>query len=264
MKKTLLIVLGIFTVIFATVIFFVVQELGNKDTVQKIEYFKDTFKEETSHFENCPSDAELKKLFSEHKDDYKKLHEMAVADGISTFTKTYVFHKDGAMFYPYIIGEFPGDKKITRDRFFKYLELMNQCKVKSIASEEPDYSEAAKDTEKGTMVETESDKEKKPRREGEGEYVEKPPLGYQFELYYGYDATDKSLKDWVTRTKDIYYWNDDERNVVADTDKQEKLVPGKTFTQEFRLEPHWYISKKVTLEESDETEDSKDSEESKK
>lgn len=270
MKKSFLLILLISSAVFLTALFFIVKSLDSNDLSEKIDYFRNSFKEDETYFNECPKDSELSKLFAEHKNDFKKLQIMASEDAISSFQKQYVFHKNGSMFFPYVMGEFPGDKKITRDRFFKYLHLMQLCKVKSIStieyeeeenshpdSEAPEAKDKDKDSDKtNTKAKPQPDATARKVREDDEQIK-----GYSFELYYGYDAKDKTLKDWITTHKNIYYWSsDDNIKVVADTDKTQVSTPGESLVQQFRLEPHWFIRKYTYMDnpEDSKSEDTED------
>lgn len=263
MKKSFLLILLISSAVFLTALFFIVKSLDSNDLSEKIEYFRNSFKEDETYFNECPKDSELSKLFAEHKNDFKTLQKMASEDQISSFQKQYVFHKNGSMFFPYVMGEFPGDKKITRERFFKYLHLMHLCKVKSISTTEYEEENSHPDSEP-PKTKDEDEAKAKPQPDAnakkEREDDEQIP-GYSFELYYGYDAKDKTLKDWITTHKNIYYWSDDDKiKVVADTDKAQVSTPGESLVQQFRLEPHWFIRKYTYMDnpEDSKSEDTED------
>lgn len=254
MKKPFLLILAISAGVFLTALFFIVKSLDSTDLSQKVDYFRSSFKDEETYFKECPKDSELTQLFAKHNRDFKTLQKMASEDQINSFQKQYIFHNDGGIVFPYVLGEFPGDKKITRDRFFKYLHLMESCKVKSISSS--DWNDEDIEHDSGDSKEKAHQEKRKPAvSEKNDKEDDEKSKGFKFELYYGYDAKDKTLKDWITTHKDIFYWNSDNMKVVADTDKTQVSTPRESLIQQFRLEPHWFIRKHTYMDNPSESVD---------
>ncbi|QQR57277.1 MAG: hypothetical protein IPG59_20210 [Candidatus Melainabacteria bacterium] len=246
MKKKLLIIGGVLAGLTLGGLVVAAIMVGTEDFGEKITYFQSAFEVDKPYFDSCPTDEELKKLFKEHKKDFHQLAIMAYEDKISQIRKNWIFHNDkyhGMVFYPYILGEFPPDTIVSRDRFFKYLDLMKKCKVQDIGA---DYEQEGKDSE----------------NDDTGKSITK---GLRFFLFEDYKYDDVPEEKFLAVNKHIYYYEkDDKIKFIPDTDiiKESDKVSDTTRTAFAKLEEHWMIEKSIGIEFDDPSKDETNAEKS--
>ncbi len=239
MKKNTLIIGGVLAGLTFGALVVAAVIVGTQDLGEKITYFQSTFEVDKPFFESCPKDQELKDLFNKHKKEFHQLAIMTYEDKISQLRKNWIFHNDSScsiVFYPHILGEFPPDKIVSRDRFFKYLDLMKKCKVQDIGA---DYE--AEDKNDKSDVNAKS--------------VTKGLRFFIFEDYKYDDVPDNKFK---AVNKHIYFYeNDDKIKFVPDTDiiKESDKVNDTDRTAFVKLEDHWMIEKSISLENDDPSKD---------
>lgn len=218
--------------------------IGSSDFSSKISYLQNSFEVEKPYFSSCPTDEELKKLFEEHKKDFHQLAIMAYEDKVSQFRKNWIFHNDSScsmVIYPYILGEFPSDKIISRDRFFKYLELMKRCKIQDIGN----------------------DFESEDKNDNNHDKVKSVSKGLRFFIFEDYKYDDVPQDKFLAVNKHIYFSeNDDRIKFVPDTDviKESDKNSNMAKTAFAKLEDHWMIEKSISLENNDLNKDENDGE----
>lgn len=195
--------------------------IGTEDFTKKVSYFQSAFEVEKPYFDSCPKDQELRELFKKQKKEFHQLAIMAHEDKISTFNKNWIFHNDknfSMTFCPYRMGEFPPDKIISRDRFFKYLDLLKLCKIQDISS---DYEDQKSESNPNPISKSGAN-------------------GFRFSIFEDTKYDDVPAGKFISLAKNIYYFDDDDDfKVVPDTDALKELGKSEKEVVYARLEPHW-------------------------
>lgn len=279
MNKRFLIICTISASIFLTGLYFVVRLFISGDFNQRVDYARDYFKNKKEHFKKPPCDEEIKEMFLKNKVAFQTLKKMAAEDKIAYLQKEFIVHtneegegnylpaaqntgKDHSLFYlvadlfseddehnillPYFLGDYPKDPKIPRDRFFKYLALMEQCKVAQISSLEDEIEdELINDQDKGEEKKTTTH------------------YGWQFLLYAKKEEKSTSKGKKILITKSIDWWDIDDYEVVEDTDASDKrtLKEEKDLNQLSEIEPFWYVGKQTSFESEEPESEDEESEE---
>lgn len=226
--------------------------LGMTDISSKFSYLKNSFESEMPYFTECPKDEELKKLYCEHKNAFHQLAKMAYEDKLSSFRKNYIFHQDYSMvFFPYILGEFPSDKIISREKFFKYLALMNECKIQDFAFECDDFK-----TEHPIQTKNKEQTIADPNKASNSKDspAKTGSRGIKFYIFQEYNYDKVPEDKFIAIDKHIYYFQDDKKIKPAlDTDSLKELDLSKfVATAAYRkLDPHWVIKKSNALQNFD-------------
>ncbi len=239
MKKShIIIVVGVLGALTLCALIVATILVGTEDFTEKVSYFQSVFEVDKPYFESCPKDQELRDLFNKHKKEFHQLAIMAHEDKISTFNKNWIFHNDknfSMTFYPYRMGEFPPDKIISRERFFKYLDLLKSCKIQDIGS---DYEEQKAEANPNPISKSEAN-------------------GFRFGIFEDSTYDDAPTGKFIYLTKNIHYFdNDDDFKVVPDTDAQKETGGSENVVTYARLEPHWCIKKTITFEDDAPSSDS--------
>jgi len=245
MKKRSTIILCIIAGVTVSAMIFAGICVGTSDFSSKASYLQNAFEVEKPYFTTIPSDKELKELFNKNKSAFHQLAKMAQEDKVSSLRKNCIFHNDSSMsmvFFPYILGEFPSDKIISRERFFKYLALMKECKIQDFGCEYDDERIDHPIQQEQTESESSSD---------EKDTTNSETKGYQFFIFEDYNYDNVPKDKFLSTKKHIHYYRkDDEIEFVSDTDSLENLDQKKsTLKAAFvKLEPNWVIKKSISLE----------------
>ncbi|MDX2105855.1 MAG: hypothetical protein SFY67_05580 [Candidatus Melainabacteria bacterium] len=250
-KRTILIIGAIGSVLVSGLIFAAICT-GMQDFSSKVSFLQNSFETEKPYFTSCPKDEELKKLYSEHKNAFHQLANMAQDDKVSSFRKGWIFHQDCSMvFFPYVLGEFPSDKLISREKFFKYLALMNECKIQDFGYECDDFkTEHPIKAENPNEVISVSDKS----NSKDDSSKETDSRGIKFYIYQEYNYDKVPEDKFIATDKHIYYFKDDKGlKTISDTDSLKSLDISKfaATAAYYKLDPHWVIKKSNALQNFD-------------
>ena len=214
--------------------------VGIKDFSSKVSYFQSAFEVETPYFTTCPDDQELKDLFAKHKESFHELAKMAQEDKLSSFRKSWIFHNDCSMvFFPYILGEFPPDKVISRERFFKYLALMKDCKIQ-------DFEFQCDDQLTEHPIESQNTNHKNQKTRGS--------RGIKFFIFEEYKDDNAPAGKFIVIDKHILYSQTDKNcEFVTNTDDLKSIDFKKSTARAayIKLEPNWAIKKSISLQDEE-------------
>ncbi len=240
MKKSTLIIGGVLAGLTLGALVVAAVMVGTEDFGEKITYFQSAFEVDKPYFDSCPNDQELKELFNKHKKGFHQLAIMVHEDNVNTFNKNWIFHNDknfSMTFCPYRMGEFPPDKIISREKFFKYLDFLKSCKIQDISS---DYEEQKSESNPNAISESGS-------------------KGFKFNVFEDSIYDNVPEGKYISLTKSIYYFeNDNDFKVVPNTDVLKELGKGEKSVVFARLEPHWCIKKAYVFESDAPSTDSND------
>lgn len=219
---------------------------GMEDFSSKLSYLQSSFETEKPYFTSCPKDEDLKKLFNEHKDAFHQIAKMAMEDKISSFRKSWIFHQNCDMvFFPYLVGEFPSDKVISREKFFKYLELMKECKIQEFENEYDDLkSDHPAKAENEAQTETESETSATCKKD-------LGSRGIKFFIFQEYEYDKVPKGKYLNVDKHIIYFQKDEKiKYEKDTDslKELDIKQFQAKASYVRLEPNWTIRKSFSIQ----------------
>lgn len=238
-KRTVIITSLISTIVLGGLVFAAIC-LSMKDFSSKVSYFQSAFEVETPYFSNFPDDQELKDLFNKNKESFHELAKMAQEDKLSSFRKSWIFHKDCSMvFFPYILGEFPSDKIISRERFFKYLTLMKECKIQDFGYECDDQL-----TDRPIESQNTNQVNQKPRGS----------RAIRFFIFQEYKYDNAPEGKFIQVDKHILYSQTDKNcEFVSNTDDLRTIDIQKSIARAayVKLEPNWAIKKSISLQDED-------------